>query len=441
MTSSRRLVTLALLTSVGAGLLGAVTPAAAAAEPAEPAAAAPALRTGFELSRGTRWTSAAEEDEFLRRVDAASDRVAVERIGTTTRGRPLRLVRIGAPAPRPAGSGTTVLFVCSQHGDEPAGREGCLSTLRDLAFARDQRTTQLLRRTTVLFVPTANPDGREANTRENGSGVDLNRDHLALATPETRALAAVMRDHRPDVIHDLHEYSATPHYYEKDVTALWPRNRNVADGVHDESVRLSREFVKPDVERAGYTVGDYGIWTDPETGEPTKQVAGDGQERILRNTVGLKHAVGMLLESKVDPRDAAEEADPALNARRRVDSQLITLRSTLRMVDERRTSIALATGLSRASAATNRGPISFAGADNEQPAPDQVETNPPCGYRLTGEQVAEVGDELELHGVRSVPAGGGRRFVPMHQPARRLVPLLLDARAKFHLTEAELVRC
>lgn len=59
----------------------------------------PAPRTGFETSHGARWTGQAEEQGFLTAVDRGSVRVRIDRIGTTGQGRPLRLVRIGAPRP------------------------------------------------------------------------------------------------------------------------------------------------------------------------------------------------------------------------------------------------------------------------------------------------------------------------------------------------------
>lgn len=414
--------------AVAATLVALALPYAVA--PAEAAHRPP--RTGFETSEGARWTGEAEERSFLAAVDRGSDRVSVDRVGTTGQGLPLRLVRVGQELP----GATMVLLICSQHGDEPAGREACLTTIRDLAFAEDRATRAFLARTTLLVLPTANPDGRAADTRGNADGVDVNRDHIALETAEARAVAAVVRDERPQVIYDLHEYGATPPYYDKDLFALWPRTSTSTTGSTTSRAPSPSGTSAPPRRRAATAAATTASGPTRPPGSPSSRSPSDGQERILRNTSGLKHAVGLLIESRVDALSDAEKADQALNQRRRVHSQRTALGGLFDFTDEQRARLRTATALSRLTGLADRGPVYLGGADNDPAEPAEILADPPCGYRLDAAQYAAVKDELALHGVMARPEEGGA-FVPLRQFARNLIPLLLDQRATYSITKGQ----
>ena len=132
---------------------------------------------------------------------SAPARAASRVVGHSAQGRPIRAFRIGDPSsPRKA------LVVGSIHGNEPAG----------LAVVRRLRHSDV-RGVDLWVVPTINPDGLAAGTRQNARGVDLNRNfpyrwrHAGspwsqyysgprpLSEPETRLVRKLTLELRPRV--------------------------------------------------------------------------------------------------------------------------------------------------------------------------------------------------------------------------------------------------
>ena len=94
-------------------------------------------------------------------------------------------------------SGLRVLVIGGQHGDETLAMEA-VETVRDVWPER--------RGLAVAFIPCVNPDGRAAGTRRNAAGIDLNRDHQRLETPECRALHSFARAFQPQLVVDVHTF-------------------------------------------------------------------------------------------------------------------------------------------------------------------------------------------------------------------------------------------
>jgi len=122
-----------------------------------------------------------------------------EVIGHSSRGRPIRAVRIGSPRAR-----VKLLVVGAVHGNEPAGR----AVVRRLLRVRRPRGTAL------WLIEDANPDGSAAGSRHNARGVDLNRNFPhrwrdldgvyesgrgPASEPETQALQRFVERERPRV--------------------------------------------------------------------------------------------------------------------------------------------------------------------------------------------------------------------------------------------------
>ena len=138
-------------------------------------------------------------------ITATLSTLAALVIGFSVEHRPIDLVHVAGPGPR-------VLVVGAIHGNEPAG----------IAIVDALRRTHP--RADLWLIPTLNPDGLAAGTRQNAHGVDLNRNFGAgwqrfgapwspyysgrrpWSEPETRVARAVIRRIRPRVTIWYHQH-------------------------------------------------------------------------------------------------------------------------------------------------------------------------------------------------------------------------------------------
>jgi hypothetical protein len=414
------------------------------------------LRTQWEETNAATFTSDVNEYAYTAALDAASDRVRVVEIGRTVLGRPINMFIIGHPAPKPTAQAVAgnpaALLNCNVHGNEPSSREGCLIIARELAFSDDPRTLDLLSNMNVLIVPTINGDGRAANIRGNSTGQDLNRDHSLLRQPETFALAAMVRDYTPEIAYDGHEFGNNQ---AGDLPTLWPRHLNVAESIMGQSKSLIEDWL--------YVNGSEDGWWYCPYGCQNGGAVGLSQETILRNTMGLKNTVSMLLEARsAGGQTRPDETIPANNRRRKTYSAMYTMGQMLDYYRSKRPAIAQVIEGSMEFQRSNTGRIVFRGSydvpafpaphPGEAPPPDEpadgVLDPPPCGYQLSDAQYSgpqadgrPVADRLAAHGITVQRRAPGRWFVPMQQELRGLIPLLLDGEAAEPMVAGQRVAC
>jgi hypothetical protein len=172
-------------------------------------------------------TSYAAMTKELRADVAASSLLSLASIGKSSQGKTLWMVRAGEPGVSPDKT-VRVLFLCRQHGDEPASTEAVLGVLSRLAHGKEPELRAQLRQTTFYFIPMVNPDGADANTRRSGAGADLNRDWSAFTQPETRAVKAIAQKLGAHVVVDAHNWDGDDPYNANCIEA--DRDRDSAIG-------------------------------------------------------------------------------------------------------------------------------------------------------------------------------------------------------------------
>ncbi|YCM45761.1 M14 family metallocarboxypeptidase [Verrucomicrobiaceae bacterium 227] len=120
------------------------------------------------------------------------------------------------------GSGLPCIYLSSGiHGDEPAGPWALLGLLRDGFFDDRYRW---------LICPALNPVGLDHGTRENGEGIDLNRDYCQCQGSEVCAhIDWLKQQDVPRLFLSLHEdwESSGFYFYEINLGVGGPRNEEI----------------------------------------------------------------------------------------------------------------------------------------------------------------------------------------------------------------------
>lgn len=221
----------------------------------------PAAVLGYEV--GEWHVSHDQLVNYMKTLDAASERITLTEYGRTHEHRPLLLLTITAPQnhqdidriraehkkisnPRLsdqlnlAAMPAVIWMGYSVHGNEQSGSNAALLAVYHLAAAEGPAIEKLLQQTVILVDPCINPDGmsrfsswvnsrRSKNLvtdphnleqnetwpggRTNHYWFDINRDWLPLQHPESRGRLAKYHEWMPNVLTDHHEMGTNSTFF------------------------------------------------------------------------------------------------------------------------------------------------------------------------------------------------------------------------------------
>ena len=125
--------------------------------------------------------------------------VVMTPVGRSAEGRTISMLKLGVGK-------TTVLLWSQMHGDESTATMGIMDILNFFSQEPDHIITRsILDKLNLLILPMLNPDGAERFQRRTAQSIDMNRDALALKTPEARILKETRDTYRPHFGFNLHD--------------------------------------------------------------------------------------------------------------------------------------------------------------------------------------------------------------------------------------------
>jgi len=218
--------------------------AAPTCDPFTPATFRGEVPTGHDVlsfDLGSQEVTSAQSDAYVAAVDAASPRVVSGVFGHSVEGRPLTYAIVGktenvtpsglaavqasaralmdpttpaSTAEALSASTPAILWIASNvHGSEESGTDASLKVLYELADRSDCAAARILDNAIVVIVPSQNPDGREAERRQNSNGFDMNRDWFARTQPETDSKVELVKQYPPVLFIDDHEMGTNTFFF------------------------------------------------------------------------------------------------------------------------------------------------------------------------------------------------------------------------------------
>jgi hypothetical protein len=207
---------------------------------------------------GDRPATSDEVFDYVATVDAETDRVTSGTFATSVNSKPLTYALVSTPGnladlssivadnkalrdPRVTSadqavaiahdSPAIVWYLANVHGNETAVGDSAAKIFYELAARTDCEVQDILGNLVIGVIPIQNPDGRDANTRANANGFDMNRDWFQWSQPETIGKIDLLTRYPGVLYMDAHEMfynsfffppTADPTYHEiSDTTMDW----------------------------------------------------------------------------------------------------------------------------------------------------------------------------------------------------------------------------
>lgn len=252
---------------------------------------------------------------FLKAIKQLSPYISLHTIGKSTSGMDIPMAVLANPmiskAEQAKASGKPVVYIQANiHAGEVEGKEVAMMLMRDILLGDKM---DLLKNQIIIFVPIYNVDGNdkmekglrasqensplETGTRENGQGLDLNRDGVKMEALETKGMISnVLNLWDPQLTVDLHTTNGTWHGYSLTWAPGYLSSGETGPYNYLNEVMLPL-ITKKAKEKYDLNLGPFGDFSTRE-GWPLKNFyTYNHHPRYIINQIGLRNRMSILSES------------------------------------------------------------------------------------------------------------------------------------------------